>query len=58
MVMKIRNADKRIILTDEQVKAMQENGLKRSDVYNRIFGLNWTIDKAVSKPVRGRKHGN
>lgn len=56
--MKIRNADKRIILTDEQVKAMQENGLKRSDVYNRIFGLNWNVDKAVSKPVRGRKHGN
>ncbi len=52
--MKFRNADKRIILNDEQVKAMQDNGLKRSDVYNRIFGLNWAVNKAVSKPVRGR----
>ncbi|WP_203232851.1 hypothetical protein [Staphylococcus ursi] len=52
--MKIRSVDRRIVLTDDQVKAMEKNGLKRSDVYNRIFGLNWPVDKAVSKPVRGR----
>ncbi len=58
MVVKIRNIDRRIILTDEQVQTMQKNQLKRGHVYNRVFKLGWTVDKAVSTPVGGKRHGN
>lgn len=56
--MKIRNADRRILLTDEQVNTMYKNHLKRRHVYSRVIKLGWTVDKAVSTPVRGKQHGN
>ncbi|PCF80938.1 hypothetical protein B4W74_04555 [Staphylococcus intermedius] len=51
--MKIRNVDKRIILTDEQVQQMHINNVKRRHVYSRVIKLGWSVDKAVSTPVRG-----
>lgn len=56
--MKIRSVDGRIILTDEQVQQMHKHDLKRSHVYNRVINLGWSVDKAVSKPVGGKRHGN
>ncbi|WP_196231866.1 hypothetical protein [Staphylococcus delphini] len=56
--MKIRNADKRIILTEEQVQKMHANHVERAHVYNRVINLGWSVDKAVSTPVGGKRHGN
>lgn len=56
--MKIRSVEKRIILTEEQVQEMHENHLERVHVYSRIIKLGWSVDKAVSTPVRGKRHGN
>ncbi|WP_019167232.1 hypothetical protein [Staphylococcus intermedius] len=56
--MKIRNVDRRIILTDEQVQQMHKNQLKRGHVYNRVINLGWSVDEAVSTPVGGKRHGN
>ncbi|WP_167414219.1 hypothetical protein [Staphylococcus intermedius] len=58
MVVKIRNVDRRIILTDEQVQQMHKNQLKRGHVYNRVINLGWSVDEAVSTPVGGKRHGN
>ncbi|EIS6533695.1 hypothetical protein LN325_000406 [Staphylococcus pseudintermedius] len=56
--MKIRNVDRRIVLTDEQVQQMHENHIKRAHVYNRVINLGWSVDKAVSTPVGGKRHEN
>ncbi|MDK9614862.1 hypothetical protein RNT95_10840 [Staphylococcus pseudintermedius] len=53
--MKIRSVYGRITLTDEQVQTMHKNQLKRGHVYNRVLKLGWTVDKAVSTPVRSGK---
>ncbi len=58
MVVKIRNIDRRIILTDEQVQQMHKNNVERRHVYNRVINLGWSVDKAVSTPVGGKRHGN
>ncbi|WP_179299995.1 hypothetical protein [Staphylococcus delphini] len=56
--MKIRNVDRRIVLTDEQVQQMHANNVERAHVYSRVITLGWSVDKAVSTPVRGKGHGN
>lgn len=56
--MKIRSIDRRIILTDEQVQQMHKNNVERRHVYNRVINLGWSVDKAVSTPVGGKRHGN
>lgn len=56
--MKIRNVDRRIILTDEQVQQMHKNNVERRNVYNRVINLGWSVDEAVSTPVGGKRHGN
>ncbi|EJL1773093.1 hypothetical protein AADH52_002590 [Staphylococcus pseudintermedius] len=53
--MKIRSVYGRIILTDEQVQQMHKNNVERRHVYNRVINLGWSVDKAVSTPVRSGK---
>lgn len=56
--MKIRNVNRRIILTDEQVQQMHENHIERGHLYNRVINLGWSVDEAVSTPVGGKRHEN
>lgn len=58
MTLKIRSVDGRIVLTDEQVQQMHKHDLKREHVYNRVIVLGWSVDKAVSTPVGGKRHEN
>ncbi|HAR6525748.1 TPA: hypothetical protein I1848_002585 [Staphylococcus pseudintermedius] len=42
----------KFILTEEQRKIMNENGLDRINVWNRVKKLGWSIEKAITVPVR------
>lgn len=43
-----------LIITDEQVEIALKNGLSRDTVRNRVDNLNWSIERAISKPLRSK----
>lgn len=42
--------EERFYVTPEDYITAEKNGLTRKDVYRRVFELNWSIEKAITKP--------
>lgn len=40
------------IITEEHYKIAEQNGIDRRNVYQRVWGLGWDVDRAITQPLR------
>ncbi len=38
-------------ITEEHYKIAEQNGIDRNNVYQRVWTLDWDIDRAITKPL-------
>ena len=42
-------------ITDENYATAKKNGISRHTAYARVYVLNWTVEKAITKKIEARK---
>ncbi len=49
--------DEKPVITEEQYKIAEKNGISKKNVNNRVFGLvePWSVERAITEPVKSRK---